>query len=81
MSERRTPLAVERSVSELKGVIVPLGAVAVDLDTLFGIRTEVNPANSLRPSMLECASGPEKLWLGVRDSNPDNVVQSHVSYR
>jgi hypothetical protein len=22
-----------------------------------------------------------KLWLGGRDSNPDNVVQSHVSYR
>jgi hypothetical protein len=21
------------------------------------------------------------LWLGGRDSNPDNVVQSHVSYR
>jgi len=20
-------------------------------------------------------------WLGGRDSNPDNVVQSHVSYR
>jgi hypothetical protein len=23
----------------------------------------------------------EILWLGGRDSNPDNVVQSHVSYR
>ena len=22
-----------------------------------------------------------KEWLGDRDSNPDNVVQSHVSYR
>jgi hypothetical protein len=22
-----------------------------------------------------------KNWLGGRDSNPDNVVQSHVSYR
>jgi hypothetical protein len=21
------------------------------------------------------------MWLGGRDSNPDNVVQSHVSYR
>ena len=21
------------------------------------------------------------VWLGGRDSNPDNVVQSHVSYR
>ena len=21
------------------------------------------------------------IWLGGRDSNPDNVVQSHVSYR
>ena len=24
---------------------------------------------------------PEGRWLGGRDSNPDNVVQSHVSYR
>jgi hypothetical protein len=24
---------------------------------------------------------PVKDWLGGRDSNPDNVVQSHVSYR
>ena len=23
----------------------------------------------------------ELVWLGGRDSNPDNVVQSHVSYR
>ena len=23
----------------------------------------------------------EKGWLGGRDSNPDNVIQSHVSYR
>ena len=23
----------------------------------------------------------EMNWLGGRDSNPDNVVQSHVSYR
>jgi hypothetical protein len=23
----------------------------------------------------------EENWLGGRDSNPDNVVQSHVSYR
>jgi hypothetical protein len=23
----------------------------------------------------------EIVWLGGRDSNPDNVVQSHVSYR
>jgi hypothetical protein len=23
----------------------------------------------------------ERSWLGGRDSNPDNVVQSHVSYR
>jgi hypothetical protein len=23
----------------------------------------------------------EGSWLGGRDSNPDNVVQSHVSYR
>ena len=22
-----------------------------------------------------------EIWLGGRDSNPDNVVQSHVSYR
>ena len=22
-----------------------------------------------------------RVWLGGRDSNPDNVVQSHVSYR
>ena len=31
-------------------------------------------ANSLSESDLE-------VWLGGRDSNPDNVVQSHVSYR
>jgi hypothetical protein len=24
---------------------------------------------------------PNGRWLGGRDSNPDNVVQSHVSYR
>ena len=24
---------------------------------------------------------PSEVWLGGRDSNPDTVVQSHVSYR
>lgn len=28
----------------------------------------------------ELGAAPWK-WLGGRDSNPDNVVQSHVSYR
>ena len=27
------------------------------------------------------SAGSGEVWLGGRDSNPDNVVQSHVSYR
>ena len=49
--------------------------------TLFGIRTEMNRANRLRPTRLACTRSLEKLWLGGRDSNPDNRVQSAVSYR
>ena len=28
-----------------------------------------------------CTRPKAECWLGGRDSNPDNVVQSHVSYR
>ena len=40
-------------------------------------------ARSCRPSCLPSRSSPKASvgWLGGRDSNPDNVVQSHVSYR
>ena len=31
--------------------------------------------------MLACARRSEKLWLGGRDSNPDNMLQRHASYR
>ena len=48
---------------------------------LFGIRTEVNRAKRLRPMMLPVRGDTEKLWLGRRDSNPNNRVQSAVSYR
>jgi hypothetical protein len=49
--------------------------------TLFGIRTEVDRANRLKPTRLACTRRLEELWLGGRDSNPDNHVQSVVSYR
>ena len=49
--------------------------------TLLGIRTEVNCANRLMPMKLACWRSLEKLWLGRRDSNPNNRVQSAVSYR
>ncbi len=47
------------------------------------------PSQAHRQETLEEESGrrnPKKdetgrKWLGGRDSNPDNVVQSHVSYR
>ena len=33
------------------------------------------------PEPRRSSAKPSEVWLGGRDSNPDNVVQSHVSYR
>jgi hypothetical protein len=38
-------------------------------------------ANALACLAVARAPGASEGWLGGRDSNPDNVVQSHVSYR
>jgi hypothetical protein len=35
----------------------------------------------VRPSANPLTNPEFEEWLGGRDSNPDNVVQSHVSYR
>jgi hypothetical protein len=56
-------------------------AATIPTANLFGIRTEVSRAKRLKPMMLPVQGDTEKLWLGGRDSNPDNGVQSAVSYR
>jgi hypothetical protein len=33
------------------------------------------------PTQTKLARSASEVWLGGRDSNPDTVVQSHVSYR
>jgi hypothetical protein len=38
-------------------------------------------ATYVKPFDLLVAGNETGNWLGGRDSNPDNVVQSHVSYR
>ena len=56
--------------------------------TDFHISCTTGPTIQKRGSPAESDDGGNSLpdqsvegWLGGRDSNPDNVVQSHVSYR
>jgi hypothetical protein len=44
---------------------------------IAGVRGRDSPATHNGRKLLSC----KEMWLGGRDSNPDNVVQSHVSYR
>jgi hypothetical protein len=41
----------------------------------------MQPFLRLRKSWKVLSEKNLKIWLGGRDSNPDTVVQSHVSYR
>ncbi len=45
-------------------------------DSTMGVVREVS---AIEPNELNDLTLAD--WLGGRDSNPDNVVQSHVSYR
>ena len=39
------------------------------------------PESDSETTVSSCENEDLQDWLGGRDSNPDNVVQSHVSYR
>jgi hypothetical protein len=53
-------------------ILTVLIAIALAISALRGMRR--------RPALLR-ALLDEFVWLGGRDSNPDRMVQSHVSYR
>ena len=44
-------------------------------------RTEPHGNRTQQVAERQRLSAVQMIWLGGRDSNPDNVVQSHVSYR
>jgi hypothetical protein len=64
---------------------MPSTAAAAKLESGKSYSTEKSPSDDPKGGS---KSGPKSqddqelaAWLGGRDSNPDNVVQSHVSYR
>ena len=67
-SPREAPRAV---VGRLRGE-----RAGVRAEALIGHRQGI-----VRPRGTKSLTGMELGWLGGRDSNPDTVVQSHVSYR
>ena len=51
------------------------------MNSAIAINDEGTDADSGLPSRSSLSIHANEGWLGGRDSNPNNVVQSHVSYR